>query len=189
MTSYTINQCWVNAEPLSTTLSHQWHICCGLWPNAGSTLATVYDVAPTSKQRWLIVLCLLGGWDHLTHYIIPMLVQCWPNVYNADTTLAHHWLYVRVWWGSKTDPMLVQCWTTVYEVGPTLTQHWVNASCFLWAVSRSPMPWLPINRKTKEHLICAQSLTEASLVYPVNARRHASVWPMLGRYEWCSASI
>ena len=62
----------------------------------------------------------------------PMLVHCWPIVYDHGSAVKQHWLKVSFLQGTPAtqypDTMLVQCWKSVIDDGTTFNQHWVSAS-------------------------------------------------------------
>ena len=61
----------------------------------------------------------------------PMLLYCWPIVYDHGSAVKQHWLKVSFFQGTPAtqypDTMLVQCWKSVIDDGTTFNQHWVSA--------------------------------------------------------------
>ena len=64
--------------------------------------------------------------------IHPMLVYCWPIVYDHGSAVKQHWLKVSFLQGTPATPypdtMLVQCSQSVIDDGTTFNQHCFSAS-------------------------------------------------------------
>ena len=66
-----------------------------------------------------------------TQDIDHVLVQCWPNVFDAGPTLNEHMDNVPCLLGRDRGPMLAECWASVVDSGPALKQHWPIVLCLL----------------------------------------------------------
>ena len=62
----------------------------------------------------------------------PMLVYCWPIVYDHGSAVKQHWLKVSFLQRTPATQypitVLVQCWKSVIDDGTFFNQHWVSAS-------------------------------------------------------------
>ena len=103
-----------------------------------------------------------------------MLVQCWPTVYDADTTLGQclGFTIVTVWIPSKHD-MPTQCWIDVVDCGSPL-----SLQLFLLSGVLAAWPWCD----------CWASSWSCCLVY-WRYDRHVIVEPPVGPAVWCTGGM
>ena len=84
------------------------------WPNILTIFWAVSSCKLPSSRLW----------------IDPMLVQCWPTVFDAVPTLNQHCI--------RSFQVLFWCWAIVYDAGPASKQH--CASGFPLCPPPSPRP-------------------------------------------------
>ena len=114
------------------------------WVNIKTTLGQrlvfagnihISDVEPMHVYilRWCANIKNASGFR--VWYIEPMLIWCWPTVYDVVPASTQHWFNASclfgTQWARDIDLMVGQFWSTIYDAGPTLDKHWTNVWCLL----------------------------------------------------------